>query len=201
MSRSLPWILVILCLAAIGWMIYFPPKEDMTAHKEKEAFQDTIHILRDSLSRVKADIVVKSNTVDSTLSKMKVVINATLKDRDRWRASYKATKARLDSLSDKDYRPVADSLLTAAGQKIDSLYQTVGELKVSTEALTGQLQYERDARTKATNLMQLEVEQFRQRNQKLESDNVKERRKGNRKGLGGFLFGFGAGYVAGSLSN
>lgn len=171
MSRSIPWILLTLALALIGWMLYIDKPEDMDRHREKEAFQDTIHILRDSLSRVNRDIAVKSNTVDSTLSKIKTTLTTALKDRDRWRASYKATKAKLDTLQGDAYRQTADSLLTEAGQKIDTLYQKIGELTVDTEALTQQLKFERESRTRAVMLMQQQVDRFEERLTAVESDN------------------------------
>lgn len=201
MSRIIPWILLLLALVALGWMIYFQPHpNDMTHRKEREAFQDTIHRLRDSVRISIQDAVLKSNRTDSTLSSTIKVAKEALKDRDHWRASYKATKARLDTLSDKDYRPVADSLLAVGEQKVDSLYKTIEELKVSTEALTEQLKFERGARDKVLTHMQAQVDKFEERNTKLEAEN-EELRKQNRNGkiIGGVAVGLA--FLAGLLVN
>lgn len=177
--KWIPWILLLIALLIIGWMIYFPP-EDMGEHKEREAFQDTIQVLRDSLTAVKADIVQKSNTVDSTLSKIKEVAKEALKDRDRWRASFKATKARLDTLEGEVYRQAADSAIVDLNSKLDSAALRIEELYISTEVLTGQLAYERDSRAKAMSLMETQVASFEKRLQTVEQDNDQLKKKGKR---------------------
>lgn len=178
--KALPWILLLLALVGLFWKIYFPPREDMTYHKEKEAFQDTIQVLRDSLELQRADIAVKSNRTDFTIAKIQKVAKEALRDRNQWRASYKAAKAKLDTLEGQDYQEHADSLLTATSQKIDTLYKKIEELTVSTEELTQQLKFERESREKAMELMQAQVKAFEERVGELDDDVVDLTKKNKR---------------------